>query len=333
MKNKIGLTFVYLILFTLSINIQSAKANEYKFFTSAGPGTATHAIAQTLSEIYKNNTGNSLIITTVTGGNNIPAVNQFKAEKIPTLFVTTGGINLFNYALVDSLPYKDSDFKHLMRIGELPSYYVTRADSDLKTPSDIVYKLAVANKPLVGTSNGTQAWININSINAIQPTFAFNKKTKQIVPVNYKTPGEVLVGLTRGDIDVALISLTETSPFAEPIREGKIKIVATTSTEEHKILDIAVPSLPKQTGIKQFDGQIFLSINPLETPEAEKFARDILKATENSSYVDILRKNNVIAKKEDNTKIKDIIDTMRKDIVSKKSLFAQKENTGIEGKQ
>lgn len=313
--------------------VKTATATEYKFFILAGVGTTTDNIAKKLQEIYEKDTGNKLIITTILGGNGVPAVNAFKAEKTPSVILTTGNTNLFNYATMENLPYNDNDFRHLMLIGDLPSYYITRAETEIKTANDIAWRLSTMDKPLIGQSNGTQGLININAIDAVQPTFAFQKKTKKITAVNYKTPAEVLIGLQRGDVDVAFVSLTESSVFTPFIREGKLRVVATTHKNDHDILGFKATSLPRATGIKQFDGQFFISMSPSSNAETDKLAKDITKAARSNEWKDVLQKNNIIVRNYELSSTKDLVSSMRAEIIARKSSFTSKENQGVTAKE
>lgn len=284
---------------------------EYKIIVPNPPGIGTDAVARKLSEIYNRNTGNKLIVTNLPGGNHIIAAQAAKKEKRPTAVIGTTTMHVYNYFMIKDLPYNDSDFRHIIYFGDQPGFFITKPDGPIKSVDDIKNLLPNTNKPLVGT-HASQGQLNVFSINT--------RTSKPLEAVNYKSPQEVATAVMAGDLDIGVMSLGGSSAL-ELVRAGRLRVVASTLDYDTKLDNFMVPSLSKRIGAPLFNGSAILSTNNVNTPEADKLARDLLTAASSAEMMEFLHKTLIFHVKYDYSKTREMLESQRADIRKQEKWF------------
>lgn len=265
----------------LSLAIGIANAEEYHAIVSLPPGNQSDLITRAISESIARNTKDRLIVTNMPGAENAIAATHFKNNPNTVDLITIlSSTVVFNPVLKKNLPYSDSDFNHLAYVGTSVTLWVTRPDTKLKTPDDLVKHMP----PFVG---GYASSLNYN-LNAI----AREKNLKSTI-VSYKGINETMVDLLNGSIDLGLLTMSGT--VSSMVKSGKLHIVGSSYHEDLVIDGISIPSVSKRLKVTQFNGFIAFAGQPTATPErTAKIRKLIWDALQDPITQDSIKKTNIV---------------------------------------
>jgi len=275
--------FILSLLFAMSVNMAAAK--EYVLINPNAPGSASEVTARVIAEAYKRQTGNTLVVESVGGGNQIPGAVRFKNLPKPGLIITTTSLLVFNPKSIKELPYNDEDFVPISPIGLAPITWVVRADSPYQTIEDVVKSLPTNTKNFVGYANP----VEVANLQILAQHYKW--KPKSVEPVKYKGTAEVLTAMLANDINVAIMSYAPV--IDEHVKSGKLRVLANTTDHAIQLGGQTIPSIRKQLGVSQVTGGVLIASSPKMDPaEAKQIHQDIINAIKDPLVQESLIKRN-----------------------------------------
>jgi tripartite-type tricarboxylate transporter receptor subunit TctC len=299
---KIFLTF---LISLMSVSVWASDS--YKIIVPNPAGAATtDLIARRIANQYNKNTGKTLVVVNKPGGNQIPAVNEFKQEKLAVI-MGAFSMHVYNYMQAGNLPYKDTDFNHLIFFGEQPGVYFVETNSPIRSINDLLTQLPKSKQPLIG-SHATNTLLNVMSIKMYQDF--------RIEPVNYKNPNDMIMDVVGGRLPVGFTSLGGTN-LVELEKQGKIRFIANSTKKDLRVNDKIVPSLNKATGLAQFNGAAIMSMTPGNSDEHQQLANELLKIVNEPEFKAWLQQNWVVPVDHNPKQVTNFLSTLRQDHVRK----------------
>ena len=275
--------FIVSLLFAMFINVATAK--EYVLINPNAPGSSSEVTARAIAEAYTRQTGNTLVIESVGGGNQIPGAVRFKNMAKPGLILTTTSLLAFNPKSMKDLPYSEDDFVPISPIALSPITWVVRADAPHKTMRDLVKTLPTNSKNFVGYANP----VEVANLHILAQHFKW--RPKSVEPIKYKGTAEILTALLANDIEVSIVSYTPV--VEEHVKAGKLRILGNTTEQSLQIAGQSVPSVSKQLGIAQVTGGVLIASSPkMDSTEARQLHQDILNAIKDPVVQESLAKRN-----------------------------------------
>ena len=248
-------------------------------------GSTTDILAKALSESYNKITGDNLVIQYAPGGDGAVAAVKFQNANNETLLLGITSLHIYNPALKQDLPYKDSDFKYISFIGYNPGFYISNPSSGIQTIEDLLNKLNKSDKPFIG--GYAVAW-NVN-INILKNK---NKLDKKIQIVGHKGAPDVILNVLNGSVPVGIVAVTNN--LFELAKEGKINIIGTTHHEDMDIEGIKIPSVGKKLNLTQTTGGFIISMKPNADPKfAENVEKNIVKTLQSKEMQKSMEKYNI----------------------------------------
>lgn len=275
--------FILSLLFAMSISVATAK--EYVLINPNAPGSSSEVTARVLAEAYTRQTGNTLVIESVGGGNQIPGVVRFKNMTKPGLILTTTSILVFNPKTIKELPYSDNDFVPISPVALSPITWVVRADSSYKNMNDLVKALPNSSKNFVGYANP----VEVANLHILSQHFKWNSKS--VEPIKYKGTADILTAMLANDIEVSIMSYTPV--VEEHVKSGKLRILGNTTDQSLQIAGQSIQSVRKQLGVGQVTGGVLIASSPkMDSDEAKQLHQDILNAVKDPAVQESLAKRN-----------------------------------------
>jgi tripartite-type tricarboxylate transporter receptor subunit TctC len=225
--------FGIILFFVVGIS----QATDYRVIVPLTPGSQCDVFTRAVAESVSRTTGDNLIVLNVPGGDHGVAATQFRNDQSIDLISTTSLMVVFNPVLKKNLTYSTSDFDHLIYGGTGVALWVTRPNTNLKTPDDLVKHMP----PFVG------------AFTLIYNFYALTKeKNLQSSLVSYKGINETMLDLLNGSIDLAILSPSST--ISQMVKTGKLHIIGSSYNQDMVLDGINVPSITKQLGVSGFNG-------------------------------------------------------------------------------
>lgn len=279
-------TLFFVVTFSFLTSI--AQAAEYKAVVTYAPGSLADVAARTIQATFARNTKDTIVIEDVVGGDTIIGTMRFKTDADKVIVFTSSPNMIFNYVLKENLPYSKDDFNNIIYLGTTPGLWLVRADSNIKTPEDLVTKMP----PFVG-NNALSYAANI--------TVMQKEKGVRTESVPFKSSNEVMVALMSNTIDLAM---TAASPaIIENIKAGKLRVVGTSYKEDITVDGIRMLSVPKRLGIPSFHGIIGIALKPgLDATTTEYLKQELWKASTDPETVTKLKSLFIITDMHNNNK-------------------------------
>jgi tripartite-type tricarboxylate transporter receptor subunit TctC len=275
--------FILSLLFAMSVNMATAK--EYVLINPNAPGSSSEVTARVIAEAYKRQTGNTLVVESVGGGNQIPGAVRFKNMAKPGLILTTSSLLVFNPKTIKDLPYNDEDFVPISPVGLTPQTWIVRAESPYKTMQDLVKELPTSPKNFVGYANP----VEVANLHILSQHYKW--KPKSVEPIKYKGTAEVLTAMLANDIEVAIVS--HAPVIDEHVKSGKLRILANTTDQTIQLAGQSIPSVRRQLGVGQVTGGVLIASSPkMDTAEANQLHQDIINAIKDPQVQENLAKRN-----------------------------------------
>ena len=271
------------------------------------PGSNSDITARALAEVYKRQTGNTLQVHNVGGGNQIPGVLHFKQLGRPAIFLNTTSTLVFNYKMMEQVPYQDSDFDHVTSVSLSPGAWVVRADSPYRDMKHLVQTLPHSAKPFVAYAN------NFELANILMVSQRYHWSSNQVTPVKYKGQSEVVLGLLSGDIDVATVSLVPS--IVEQVKNQQLKVLGSTANTNITVNGQTIFPVERLIQVEQFSGGNFLSLSPRFDPtEAKQLKKDLMEALKDPKMIESLNSRNQLPMQSGERFMTEFIDNYRKKI-------------------
>jgi tripartite-type tricarboxylate transporter receptor subunit TctC len=271
------------LLLAMLVNVAAAK--QYVLINPNAPGSSSDITARVIADAYARQTGNKLVIESVSGGNHVPAVVRFKNMAKPGLILTSTSMLVFNPKTIKELPYKDDDFVPISPVGLTPQAWVVRADTPYKNMNDLVKALPNNSKNFVGYAVPAE----IANLQLLSQHYKWDQKS--VEAVKYRGPGDIILALMAKHIDVAIMS--HSPVIEEYVKAGKFRILGNTTDQSLLIAGQAITSVRKRLGVGQVSGGILIASSPeMEPNEAKQLHQDILNVLKDPVVVESLVKRN-----------------------------------------
>ena len=254
------------IIIGISICTNAISA-EYKIIVPFPPGSLTDSAIRHIQTSFERTTGDTLVIENVPGAETIIATQKFKNSNDIDAIVVSSGQIVFNPVLKNNLPYDDNDFDHEIYIGTAPGVWVTRPDTNIKTPSDLISKMP---KFVGGYAS---------SYNANLTALAHEKGVKSEI-VSYKGSPDVAFAIMNGTIDLGVVAIN--SSLLELVTAGKLHIIGSTHKDDITVNNVFILSVPKHIGVSQFNGFAGVAFKPgMPADRAEALKKGLWVAINN----------------------------------------------------
>jgi len=264
------------IFLSLTLFISSAFAADFKMVVPFAPGSQSDIAARQIAQSFERITGNNLIVESLPGADGIIGVTHYKNNHDVDMIWLGASIVSYAPANKDDLPYKDTDFNHIIFVGTAPTVWITKSDSKIKKAEDLL-----TNMPeFVGGNSG------VGEMNVT--TFKKEKKVNSTY-VPFKGAPDVLVNTMNGTISAGVMGVTTT--VIEMQKADKINIIGSSYKNDVIIEGVTIPSVSKKTGVAQFNG--FVSIATKPNLSSEKIAilkQGLWQALQDNETKDKLRK-------------------------------------------
>ena len=269
----------------LCLTVSNVQAKTINMILANPPGSTSDILARAFADAYQKISGDNIVLLHRPGGNHIIAAMTFKESPANTIMFGTSTINIYNPVLEKDLKYGDTDFHHIAVVAYGPAFYITTPSTGLKTPKDLVTKLAESKLPMIG-GYATAYNLSVDILN--RQTVANNK----LEIVNYKGGPEVTLGVLSKDIPVGLLSAT--SSTFQLIKDDKLHIIGSTHSSDLVYNGVHIPSVSKALGVPQTSGAYYLSMKPnSDLAFIEEFQKNAKLALESDSMKSVMQ-NNVV---------------------------------------
>lgn len=247
-----------------------ARAENFNVILPFGAGNNLDLIVRTIADSVERNTGDRLIVTNMPGADGIVGTQHFLNTADADVLVSASSIHVFNYVLKETVPYKESDFRHLVSSHISQGWWITRPNSGIRTPADLVTKMP-ANVASVSVA------LNINLAGVQKKTGA------KVRVVTYKTASAALVDVINGTVDLAI--LAPSTSIMEMVKDGKLHIVGSTLPQDVAVDSVAIPSISRALSVKQFNGYGGFSVKSTMDPARADRVQKILWQAVNDPVV------------------------------------------------
>lgn len=275
------LLFGIILFFTIGIG----QATEYQIVVAYPPGNQSDLITRAIADSIARNTKDKLIVINVPGGENVIAVQHFKNNSNIDLITTVSSMVIFNPVLKKNLPYGNDDFEHLVYGGTSVALWVTRPNTNLKTPEDLIKHMP----PFVG---GFASSLDYN-LHALS-----REKNLQSSIVSYKGVNETMLDLLNGSTDLAILTMSGT--VLQMVKSGKLHVVGSSYNKDLVIDGISIPSVSKRLGVTQFNGFVSFAGKPDAPKRNAKLKQLIWNALQDPIVQESIKKTNLMPPSSDN---------------------------------
>jgi tripartite-type tricarboxylate transporter receptor subunit TctC len=268
------------VILTLALGLSHAE--DYRVIVPLPAGNQSDLITRAIADSISRNTKDQLIVLNMPGAENTIAAMHFKNNPNIDLINTVSGMIVFNPVLKPDLPYSDKDFNHIAYVGTSVTLWVTRPNTNLKTPEDLVKHLPL----FVG---GYASSLNFN-LNALTK----EKNLKSSI-VSYKGISQTMIDILNGTIDLGLLTMSGT--VSSMVKSGKLHIIGSSYHEDLVVDGIKIPSVSKRLNIPQFNGFIAYASQPsADLERTAKLRKLIWDALQDPIAQEIISKTNIIEK-------------------------------------
>lgn len=264
-------------LFAASMSMVGAQ--DHTAVITFPAGSQADMIARTMSDVFARSTGQRMLIENVPGGETVIGTMHWRNKNLPIIFTSSGQM-IWNMVQKSDLPYKDSDFNHVIYIGSTPAIWVTNADAPVKDLQDLVKSrnLRVGGYALSYNEN----------------FLAFQRKfNTSAVLVNYKGAPQVLNDVVGGHIEVGLIPVTP--GLLSFVDQGKVRMLGSSYHKELVLGGHRVPSAPQVLGVQGFSGFVGIALHPdLPANQAEFLQKNLWLAMQDQSTQRVIKDLNIL---------------------------------------
>ena len=254
----------------------SAMATDYRMVVTFVAGSQNDVVARSIQKSFERITNDQLVIENAPGADAIVGTVHYKNNKNIDIIGTSGTQIVFNPIVKKDLPYSDEDFDHAIYVGTAPGVYVTRPNTSVKTPNDLI-----TNMPKFVGSYASAYTINVTAL--------IKEKSVKTEIVSYKGSPEILVDIMNNTIDIGIMAINPT--LIELVKSGKVSIVGSTYKDDITIDGIFIPSVPKRTGVTQFSGFVGIALRPgMEATRAEYLRKNLWASVNDPTTLETLKK-------------------------------------------
>jgi len=274
------------ILLAFFMAISTAHAKDYRLYLPSGPGSLNDVLGRSVAQAFnEQNPNDRLIVENRPGGDMIVAYNGFASEE-PGIIFAGVTLHVFNYFYREGkLPYSDKDFDHSVYLGYSPQVWYAKANSDIKTPQDLIKVLPTQAKSFVGLDHSL-ALANLQSLRK-------HYKAEKITEVRYKTATDVMTGTISGEV---LVGIGSPAPaLISNVQAGNLIVLGTTMPDEIELDGVKLPSISRQLKMDTFSAASIISISPrFSKEEAQKLHKALAAAVKSDTVQQAMKKVGMI---------------------------------------
>ncbi|HEX9462467.1 MAG TPA: tripartite tricarboxylate transporter substrate binding protein [Alphaproteobacteria bacterium] len=123
-----------------TVHAQGSSGKPIKLVVTVGPGSAPDVIARMLAPLMSQELGRSVLVENRTGaGGNIAAVTVLHDKHDGAAAIIAGSATItLNPLLVSNAGFETRDFKLVVGVADLPSYFIVGASVEANTVADVV---------------------------------------------------------------------------------------------------------------------------------------------------------------------------------------------------
>lgn len=241
-------SIIFLMLFFL---VGTASAEEYQMVVPFSPGNQTDSVARLLQESVQKNTNDRIVILNMPGAETLIGAQHFKNNRKIDMIIGSGSQSIWNPLIKQNIGYSDNDFRHVIFVGTTCAVWVTRPDTGLREPVDLLKKMP----SLVGgfSYSHTANVVSLVKERGVQSS---------IVP--YKGANDIIIDILNGSIDLGIMGLNST--IIQMVNAGKLHIVGTTCAQDMVLDGINIPSASRRLGVTSFNGFLSVDLQPSMDP-------------------------------------------------------------------
>lgn len=196
-------------------------------------GSQTDLVARMVAQQLTTQLGGAFVVENKAGASGVIAASQV-AKAVPdgyTLLMTSAAVQAMNYSLFKTLPYKATDFSALGRVASTGMVLMVRADSPVKSVSDLV-ALAHSKPGKMTAAYGTPG------AQIALATLAHHAKL-EINDVPYKGIPQAVIDMLGGQVDFTFVDF---GTALTQMKGGALRALAVTP-ENGSALMPKLPSL------------------------------------------------------------------------------------------
>ncbi|WP_428665519.1 Bug family tripartite tricarboxylate transporter substrate binding protein [Reyranella sp.] len=220
---------VLALLMTLAA-VGSAAAQQWpsrpvKIIVTFPPGGASDAAARVISGPLSEKLGQTVVIDNKPGGGTTIGANAvLQAKDDHTLMLSNSAPLSIAPYLFDKPPYDPlKDFVHVAYIGSVANAFVVRPAVPAKTIPELIAWIKEQNKVVPFGSGGQ------GSIGHIIGEMFKAELGLSMEHIGYRGAAPMFQDMMAGQLDFAVVTLTEVLPLA---KDGKLRMIALTSTQK-----------------------------------------------------------------------------------------------------
>jgi len=201
-------------------------ARPVKLVVTFPPGGASDAAARVIAGPLSEKLGQTVLVDNKPGGGTTIGANVVLAAKddYHTLMLSNSApISIAPY-LFDKPPYDPlKDFAHVVYIGSVPNAFVVRPSVPARTMPELIAWIKGQGKPVPFGSGGQ------GSIGHIIGEMFKAELGLDMEHIGYRGAAPMFQDMMAGQLDFAVVTLTEVLPLA---KDGKLRMIALTSTQK-----------------------------------------------------------------------------------------------------
>lgn len=258
---RLVLTALVALAGTGAASAQQWPARATKLIVTFPPGGASDVAARIVSGPLSEKLGQTVIVDNKPGGGTTIGANFVLAAKddFHTLMLSNSApISIAPY-LFDKPPYDPiKDFTHVSYIGSVANAFVVRPGVPAKTMPELIAWIKGQGKAVPFGSGGQ------GSIGHIIGEMFKAELGLNMEHIGYRGAAPMFQDMMAGQLDFAVVTLTEVLPLA---KDGKLRMIALTSTQK----PASAPDVPLVTelGYPKLVAENFVGISaPIGMPAA-----------------------------------------------------------------
>ena len=208
-----------------SASAQQWPDRSLKLIVTFPPGGASDAAARVVSGPLSEKLGQTVVVDNKPGGGTTIGANVvLQARDDLTLMLSNSApISIAPY-LFDKPPYDPlKDFVHVVYIGSVANAFVVRPAVPARTMPELIAWIKGQNK-IVPFGSGGQGSIGHIIGEMFKAAHGLSRE-----PIGYRGAAPMFQDMMAGQLDFAVVTLTEVLPLA---KDGKLRMIALTSTQK-----------------------------------------------------------------------------------------------------
>lgn len=222
---RLALAFMMVFAAAGSAVAQQWPTRPVKIVVTFPPGGASDAAARVISGPLSEKLGQTVVVDNKPGGGTTIGANAvLQAKDDHTLMLSNSAPLSIAPFLFDKPPYDPlKDFVHVAYIGSVANAFVVRPAVPAKTMPELIAWIKGQNKVVPFGSGGQ------GSIGHIIGEMFKAELGLSMEHIGYRGAAPMFQDMMAGQLDFAVVTLTEVLPLA---RDGKLRMIALTSTQK-----------------------------------------------------------------------------------------------------